>query len=239
MTALRSLLFQIAFFSATTILCFLYIPLLLLPRRWIVQAVLFWSHVVMFLLRTIVGLTWKVEGREHLPQGGFLVASKHQSAWETIVFNIIFRDPALIMKQELSRLPLWGLYAKYAGHIAIDRQGGATALRAMTAAAKEALAEGRPVVIFPQGTRVAPGASGAGVPYQPGVAALYGALNVPVLPIALNSGLFWRRSPFSKKPGCITVKFLPAVPPQQDKRQVLAALAERIEAATTALEDKV
>lgn len=239
MIALRSLLFQIAFFSATTILCFLYIPLLLLPRRWIVKAVLFWSHVVMFLLRTIVGLTWKVEGGEHLPKGGFLVASKHQSAWETIVFNIIFRDPALVMKQELSRLPLWGLYAQFAGHIAIDRKGGAAALRAMTTAARDVLAQGRPVVIFPQGTRVAPGPRGAGTPYQPGVAALYGALNVPILPVALNSGLFWQRSPFSKKPGCITVQFLPALPPQQDKRQLLADLAEKIETATAALEARV
>ena len=238
MTELRSLLFQIAFFAATTILCFLYIPLLLLPRRVVVKAVLFWSYVVMFLLRVIVGLTWKVEGGEHLPKGGFLVASKHQSAWETIIFNIIFHDPALVMKQELSRLPLWGLYAKYAGHIAIDRKGGAATLRAMTAAAKDALAKGRPVVIFPQGTRVPPGASGAGVPYQPGVAALYGALNVPVLPVALNSGLFWRRSPFSKKPGCITVQFLPSLPPHQDKRRVLADLEEKIETATAALETK-
>jgi len=239
MTALRSLLFQIAFFSATTILCFLYIPLLALPRRWVVLAVLFWSHVVMFLLRVIVGLTWKVEGSEHLPKGGFLVASKHQSAWETIVYNIIFHDPALVMKQELSRLPLWGLYAKFAGHIAIDRQGGAATLRAMTIAARNALAQQRPVVIFPQGTRVAPGARGAGVPYQPGVAALYSALNVPILPVALNSGLFWQRSPFSKKPGCITVQFLPPVPPHQDKRQVLADVAEKIETATAILETKV
>ncbi len=238
MTALRSLLFQVAFFAATTILCFLYIPLLLLPRRVVVKAVLFWSYVVMFLLRVIVGLTWKVEGGEHLPKGGFLVASKHQSAWETIVFNIVFHDPALVMKQELSRLPLWGLYAKFAGHIAIDRKGGAATLRAMTAAAKNALAEERPVVIFPQGTRVPPGARGAGVPYQPGVAALYGALNVPVLPVALNSGLFWRRSPFSKKPGCITVQFLPPLPPHQDKRRVLAELAEKIETATTVLETR-
>ena len=238
MTALRSLLFQIAFFAATIVLCLLYIPLLLLPRRWIVKAVLFWSYMVMFLLRIIVGLTWKVEGKEHRPHVPFLVASKHQSAWETIVFNIIFHDPALVMKQELARLPLWGLYAKFAGHIAIDRKGGAATLRSMTAAAKAALDEGRPVVIFPQGTRVPPGAESRDVPYQPGVAALYGALNVPVLPVALNSGLFWRRSPFSKKPGCITVQFLPPLPPQLDKRQMLTDLTKKIETATAALEAK-
>lgn len=237
MTALRSLLFQIAFFVTTAVLCLLYIPLLLLPRQGIVKAVLFWSYAVMFLLRTIVGLTWKVEGRENLPRGAFLVASKHQSAWETIVFNIIFHDPALVMKQELARLPLWGLYAKFAGHIAIDRKGGAATLRSMTVAAKAALAQGRPVVIFPQGTRVPAGIQSSNFPYQPGVAALYGALNVPVLPVALNSGLFWRRSPFSKKPGCITVQFLPPLAPHLDKRRVLAELAEKIETATAALEE--
>ena len=107
----------------------------------------------------------------------------------------------------------------------------------MTAAAKAALGEGRPVVIFPQGTRVLPGTGGKAAPYQPGVAALYGALNVPILPVALNSGLFWRRSPFGKKPGCITVRFLPPLPPQLDKRRVLTELAEKIETATAALEN--
>ena len=127
--------------------------------------------------------------------------------WHPIGEILLQEKPFIFFYSEIMTLD------KFAGHIAIDRQGGAATLRAMTIAARNALAQQRPVVIFPQGTRVAPGARGAGVPYQPGVAALYSALNVPILPVALNSGLFWQRSPFSKKPGCITVQFLPPVPP--------------------------
>ncbi|MEZ5648400.1 MAG: lysophospholipid acyltransferase family protein [Alphaproteobacteria bacterium] len=236
MTVLRSLLFQIAFYLTTTLLCLVYLPLLFLPRRWIIAGVKLWARIILFLLRALVGLDWRLEGQENLPSGPFLVAAKHQSAWETIAFNIIFHDPSIVLKQELIRIPLWGRYARLAEHIAVDRRGGATALRSMTAAAKSAFAKGRPVIIFPQGTRVPVGAAGASLPYQPGVAALYAALNVPVLPIALNSGLFWRRSPWGKKPGCITVKFLPALPPQQDKRRILHDLERIIETATAELE---
>ena len=149
---------------------------------------------------------------------------KHQSAWEAIVMPLALDDPAPMVKRELLMVPIYGWYMARAGAIAIDRKAGAAALRRIVAAARPAAAEGRPIVIFPQGTRVAPGVT---VPYQPGVFALYQALSLPLVPAALNSGLFWGRRSFMKRPGCVTLQFLEPIPPGWPRRRLMAELEER------------
>jgi 1-acyl-sn-glycerol-3-phosphate acyltransferase len=241
MTAVRALLFNLAFYGVTALLAFVYLPLLLIPGKAGTRAMMAagraWSALILWLLKVIVGLNYDVRGREHLPDGPMLVAAKHQSAWDTLMLPVLLGRPVVILKRELFWIPFYGWYAKRAGMVAIDRKGGGKALRAMLRDAKTRTVEdGRPLVIFPQGTRTAPGAK---APYQPGVAALYGELSVPCLPLALNSGLFWGRRAFTKRPGRIAVEFLPAIPPGLPKREFLARLEAAIEPATLRLENQV
>jgi len=232
MTALRSLLFN-GFFYGWTALCVIAgLPLLLGPRAGIYYLGRVWAHPIIAALALLCGLRYRVRGRENLPEGAVLIAAKHQSAWDTIIFSILLWDHSFVLKQELTRIPLFGLYLIRAGLIPVDRKGGAKALRKMVAAAKAAAALGRPIVIFPEGTRVAPEQHR---PYHPGVAALYGQLQVPVVPVALNSGMFWPRNSFWKRPGTITLEFLPPIEPGLPRRDFLARLETAIEGHSRAL----
>jgi len=232
MGTLRSLLFNIAFFGWTALLCILGIPLLFAPAGWIIVVQQFWGQGTVWLLRLLVGTDYAVSGWENLPDGPFVVAAKHQSAWDTIIFFVLLERPAYVLKKELLAIPLYGLYARRAGHIAVDRKAGAKALRALLEDSRRAVADGMVPVIFPQGTRTAPGMR---LPYQPGVAALYKGLDLPVVPVALNSGLFWGRRAFRKRPGTIRLEFLPAIPPGKDRAGFMAELEGAIEQATDRL----
>jgi 1-acyl-sn-glycerol-3-phosphate acyltransferase len=209
------------------------LPLLLAPRRWVMGFGRLWAKIVLFLLRAIVGLDGEVRGRERLPAGPSIIAMKHQSAWDALILPIVLGDPAVVIKRELLFVPFYGWYAVRAGSIAIDRKAGGAALRRIVAAARRVTAEGRSVVIFPEGTRTAPGQR---LTYQPGVAALYQALHLPLVPAAVNSGLYWGRRSFVKRPGRITLEFLEPIPPGLSRRQLMPELEKRIEAATSALE---
>jgi len=233
MRRVRSLAFNVVFFLVTALLGAIALPLLLAPRPWVMRFGRFWARCVLALLRAIVGLDGEIRGLDKLPPGPCLIAMKHQSAWDTLILPVVLGDPAVVLKRELLRVPFYGWYAARAGSIAIDRGGGAAALRRMVAAARQAVADGRPVVIFPEGTRTAPGHRLA---YQPGVAALYQALAVPLVPAAVNSGLFWGRRSFVKHPGRITLAFLDPIPPGLSRRQLMPELETRIETATAALE---
>lgn len=232
MIFLRSLAFQTLFYAWTLLCAVLGVPFMLTPRLWMMRFGTEWSRVTLWLLRVTVGLTHEIRGREHLPAGAALIAIKHQSAWDTFAVPILFPLAAMVIKRELGYVPFYGWYALKAGMIPIDRKGGAKALRGMVDACKERLAQGRSIQIFPEGTR---SAVGANVRYQPGVAALYSALDVPVVPVAVNSGLFWKRRAFTKRPGTIIVEILPAIAPGADRRAMLAELQERIEQATARL----
>jgi 1-acyl-sn-glycerol-3-phosphate acyltransferase len=229
----RALAFNLAFVTWTAIVGAIGLPLLAAPRRTVMHFGRFWSDGVLLLLRAIAGLDFCIVGRDRIPAGGCIVAMKHQSAWDAIALPLVLDDPAAVVKRELLALPFYGWYMARAGSIAIDRKAGAAALRRMLAAARQAAAAGRPVVIFPQGTRVAPGRS---APYQPGVYALYQALSLPLVPAAVNSGLFWGRRSFVKQPGHITLEFLEPIPPGWPRRRLMAELEDRIESATAALE---
>jgi 1-acyl-sn-glycerol-3-phosphate acyltransferase len=235
MSWLRAVAFNAAFIAVTMLLGVAGLPLLLAPRRWVMQFGRFWAWCVLRLLGAIVGLDGEIRGAERLPAGPAIIAMKHQSAWDALILPVELGDPAVVIKRELLFVPFYGWYAARAGSILIDRKGGAAALRRMVAAAGRAAAAGRKVVIFPQGTRTAPGRHLA---YQPGVAALYQALALPVVPAAVNSGLFWGRRSFIKRRGRITLEFLEAIPPGLPRRRFMAELEARIETATAALESE-
>jgi 1-acyl-sn-glycerol-3-phosphate acyltransferase len=230
---LRSAVYHLAFTAWTLFLCIVYLPLLLAPRRTVQRGAALWLDGALWLQAQVLGLTFAVEGREHLPDGAAILAVKHQSAWETLVFHRLVGDPAFILKKELLSLPFIGWYLVKTGQVPIDRKAGVRALRIMVEGARTALAEGRKVVVFPEGHRQPPGATGT---YQSGIAMLYAAVAAPVIPVAVNSGLFWSRNAFLRRPGMITLQFLPALPPGLDRKSFMEALQTRIETATRALE---
>ena len=218
MTWLRSLAFQAAFYAWTGGLGLLTLPVLLLPRPAVLGVARLWIDGIFWLLAGIVGLTYEVRGREHRVPGRAIYAIKHQSAWDTLVL-----------------MPLVGWYLLRLGMIPIDRRAGAGALRRMVRMARTRVAQGRNVVVFPEGTRTAPGEA---PPYRPGVAALYAALELPVVPVALNSGLYWARRAFAKRPGRIVVAMLPPIPPGLDRGPFMNRLRESIETQAARLRDE-
>jgi 1-acyl-sn-glycerol-3-phosphate acyltransferase len=238
MSFIRTLAFNIVFWVGTVVFGVAGLPFLLTPRRTAMRFGRFWAQAVLFALKHIVRLDGEVRGRENIPTGGCLIAMKHQSAWDTLMLPPLLGDPAAVIKRELQYVPFYGWYATRAGSIFIDRKGGTGALRRMVADAKRAIAAGRPVVIFPQGTRTAPGAPVTDAPYQPGIAALYRELGVPLVPVAVNSGMFWGRRAFTKRSGRIIAEFLPPIPPGLPRREVMMMLETRIETATASLEQE-
>jgi 1-acyl-sn-glycerol-3-phosphate acyltransferase len=232
MTALRALLFNAIFWVWTVSLAVLYLLLLPLPWRALYASVAWWARSMMWTLDAVVGLKWEKRGANHLPQGACIVAAKHQSAWDTVSVPLWFDYPSVVLKRELFQIPIWGWHARRCGMIAVDRGAGASALKRMVAEARQRAGEGRKIVIFPQGTRTAPGTKRA---YLPGVAALYDKLGLPVAPVALNSGMFWGRRAFMKRPGRIVVEFLEPIPPGLGRREFMAELERRIEEASDRL----
>lgn len=230
---LRSALFNTLFFSWNAFVLALSMPLALVPREAMRRSAQRLTRGTLFLLRHIIRLDYEVRGDLALLQQPVIVACKHQSAWDTFIFYLLARDPAYVMKKELMLIPIYGWLARKQRMIPIDRKAGAAALRALLRAAEAALAERRQIIIFPQGTRVAPGAA---APYQPGVAALYARLGCPVVPVALNSGCFWPRRSFIKHPGRIVLELLEPIPPGMAKAAFLAELERRVETATARLE---
>jgi 1-acyl-sn-glycerol-3-phosphate acyltransferase len=229
---LRSLAFNLAFWLWTAVMVLAAAPALLRPRQAMTRVARFWERGVLWLLARLVGLGHEVRGRERLPSGSAIYAFKHQSAWDTLMIHLLLPEAAIALKRELTLIPLFGQYLMHAGMIKIDRGHGTKALRSLIEGARAAIARGSPVVIFPEGTRVAPGAKGT---YHPGVAALYTQLGLPVVPVALNSGLFWRRRGFLKRPGRAVVEFLEPIPPGLDRRAFMIELERRLEGAVAAL----
>lgn len=233
---LRSLLFNLAFYIWTVAMVLLFLPALILPYQVTVWGQRQWARGVNLLMRWIAGIDVEIRGREHLPAGGCIVAAKHQSAWDTLIWHAALDDPAIVLKQELLWIPIYGLMCLKTRMIAVNRSKGAAALKSMVQQARRVIADRRPIVIFPQGTRTAPGATVEDVPYQPGVSALYRALDVPVVPVALNSGLFWPRRSFRRWRGTIVMEFLPPIESGLNRRAFQSSLEQRIEEATARLE---
>ena len=209
----------------------LYTPLLLLPERFIWPACMVWFRSSLFLHRAITGTREDLRGLERIPPGGLIIASKHQSAWETLRLALLVPRPTFIVKRELLFVPLFGWYLWKLGMIPVARGKGSVAIDSMIAAATKRIAEGRQIIIFPEGTRRTPGAPPA---YRRGPTRLYEALGVACLPIALNSGLFWpRRAPHRR--GTILLACLELIPPGLDPETFAETLETRIETATAGL----
>lgn len=232
---LRSLAFNAGWYLGTAAIAIVGLPLLLAPRRWVVAWARLWIVFVLWWLRVTVGLTHRIVGRENLPAGPAILASKHQSSWETLSFTLLFDDIAIVLKRELLFIPVVGWAMARAGNIAVTRGDGASALRGLVKQAKAAIADGRSIVIFPEGTRVPPGDI---KPYQVGTAALYRQLGVPVVPIALNSGLFWGRRKWIKRPGVLTLEILPPIQPGLSRDAFMKILQDKIEGATARLVER-
>ena len=204
MVYLRSLIFNILFYGTTVVMAILVLPALLLPAPVIRAAARLWGWVTVQALR----------------------AAKHQSAWETVVLALLLHTPVFVLKRELLRLPLLGWYFSKAGCIAVDRSAGMRALRKLRDDAVTAASGGRSILIFPQGTRVAPGVEHR---YEIGVFALYEATGLPVVPVALNSGHVWGRNSWLKRPGRIDVEFLAPIEPGLSRRDFMERLETAIE----------
>lgn len=232
MILLRAVLFNIAFFGLTAVVTLIALPLLIAPRQGIMAVARLWARAVIGLLRVIVGARLEVRGLQHIPPGPVVIAAKHQSAFDTIVWLTLLPDTAYVLKKELLSIPLYGWHARKMGMIPVDRTGGGPALRAMLRGAQAALAEGRQVVIFPEGTRTAPGQR---IPYQPGVVAIAGLGMAPVIPVATDSGRVWGRRAVLKRPGVIRISVLPPLPPGLPRARLLTELAAGIETETDRL----
>ena len=229
---MRAFLFNVLFYVTTVLFLGLGSPLLFGPRSWAMWALALHARTELWLLKTIVGTGLEVRGKEKLPKGACLVASKHQSAWETFALIPLFRDPAYLMKRELFWIPFHGWFSYKFKMIPVDRDKGPAALRRMLAEAKTRAAAGREIIIFPEGTRRAPGAP---PDYKTGVFLLYEALGIPCVPVALNSGVFWPRRSLKRYPGTIIVEFLDPIPPGLSKREFLPRLQATIETASNRL----
>jgi len=228
----RSLLFGVAFYASLAVHAVAALPTLLLPRRFVLIFIRSYARSTLWLLRVICGITVEWRGFDKIPSGACIVACKHQSAWETISLYAVMGDPAYILKRELMWLPFYGWYARKARLIPVDRSAGMAALSRMAAIAQRELARGRQIVIFPEGTRRAPGAE---PDYKPGVAFLYGRAGVPCVPMALNSGLFWPRRSLERVPGTIVVEALEPIPPGLDRQTFMTRLESTLEQATARL----
>lgn len=219
----RSVLFLAALLLITppyAIFALLMLPLPPLARWRMVSG---WSRPVMWLTRVLLGMHYRVEGLEHLPRTPAVIVSKHQSAWETIAFQLIFPPHVHVLKRELLWIPFFGWGLALMSPIAIDRSRGTHAAKRLLGFGRKRVAQGFWILIFPEGTRMAPGHRGR---YHVGAAWLASRLGVPVVPVAHNAGMFWGKNAFIKRPGTITVQIGAPIDPCGLTPDALNAKAE-------------
>lgn len=236
MIVLRSALFNIFFFGVTFVLTLPATALRFTAPQHVLPMVRFWSRLTVGAARVICGIQVKVTGLEHVPPGGALIASAHQSAFDTFVWFTLLPDCCYVLKKELLRIPLFGPLILTARQIPVDRDAGASALRGLVRAGVAALERGQQVIIFPEGTRSEPGSLG---PLQPGIAALAARAGVPVVPVATDSGRCWSRKAFFKRPGTITIAIGEPLPASLPREAMMRLLRERLGALTSAPEGEV
>ena len=226
MTLLRSLLYAAIFYPATVLWVLVGVVATLLGQRATLAVVLSWVEFHHWLVTSVLGILVRVEGE--VPAGQHLIAVKHQSMLETMEMVRLTNLPVIVLKKELADIPLFGWMTRCYGVIAVERTAGAKALRALVEEGRAAIATGRPVIIYPEGTRVRVGQA---PPLKSGFAALYRALGLPVVPVSVNSGRLWGRG-FLHHSGTVTLKVGETIPAELDRKQVEA----RVHAAINALE---
>lgn len=232
MIYLRSIAFNVLFYLSTAVWLMIGLPTFFMPYRAIIRVAQAWGRTNLVLLRVVAGIDYEIRGREKIPAGALIVASKHQSAWETFALLPLFDNPVYILKRELQWIPIFGWLTIKGRMVPVNRGARAQALAAMTERARTELADKRQLIIFPEGTRRP---AGAEPKYKYGVAHLYAAEGVPCLPVALNSGLFWARRSILRRPGTVVVEILDPIPPGLHKEEFFERLQNAIEPATARL----
>lgn len=233
---IRQILFNIAFYGLMSVMCFPLIPVMLLPRRKFLKVLTFCFRILHWSEKYILGLDFEVRGKENIPaSGAYLVAAKHYSAYETLKLHLLFDDPAIVMKKELKLIPIWGWLALKSDMIFVDRQSRDTAMKSIIEGTQHAKEQGRSIIIFPQGTRVSIEDTVEDKPYKNGIIRMYKGSNLPIVPLAMNSGVFWKRNAFFKYPGKVVFEFLPPIPAGRDTTEVMAELKDKLETVSTKL----
>ena len=232
MTTIRSLLFVVWLYLSMALFAVGLSPALLMPYRQAMWVIRGWSRFCLFGLRWIAGVKVEFRGLEHMPVGAGLIAGKHQSMLDVIAPFAVLPDNCFIMKKELTPLPFFGWFALKTKMIAVDRSAHSKALKDMVRQARARHAEGRQILIFPEGTRAPVGAP---ADYKPGIAALYRDLDSPCTPMATNSGVHWPAHGFRRYRGTVVYEFLPAIPAGLKRAEFMSQLEERIEGASGAL----
>lgn len=229
MLQIRSLAFNLVFYVSLVVQMILWTPYYFLSprhRAWFVPK--FWARSSLWLQEKIAGTKSEITGMENLPEGSFILAPKHQSFWDAIAFFPYLRDPLYILKRELMWIPFFGWYIKKMNMIPVNRGKRSAALKAVVVATRKEMQNDRQLIIYPEGTRRAPGDEPA---YKWGIAELYSALNLPVVPVAHVAGLYWPRRKFLRHPGTIKARFLEPIPAGLDKEEFMRRLIAETEAA--------
>lgn len=238
MTFLRSCLFNLWFYLGTTVVALCTMPPILARRMgllrpgWGFGYVHGWTHFVLWGLRALAGTRWEVRGREHIPKdGAALIVSMHQSAFDTMVWFVLVPQATYVLKRELLRIPCVGGMLIELGLIPVDREAGAAAIRSLLKETDRAVAEGRQIVIFPEGTRVPPGER---APLHPGFAAIASRSGLPIIPVTTDSGHCWGRKAFNKRSGVIHIDVHPPMPAGLSRPEMTARLDALFAEATRA-----
>lgn len=230
---LRSALFNLLFYLVTISILIIGLPFLLLPQKWTMTFVYKAQALsCLWLLKHVANIDSEIRGLENLRPGPVIIAAKHQSVWETFALAPYLNYPIVILKHELMWIPLLGWYALKFGHIPVKRGKGRETMKRLAISARKQLKGRKELLIFPEGTRKTPGAPPA---YKTGIYRLYHELNVPVIPVALNSGLYWPRRSFRRYPGTVIAHFLPAIEPGLSREEFMTKLEAQIETASEQL----
>ena len=227
MIYIRSLLFNILGYGVLVFGCILTSVVGVFSRR---TTVVIWNYALIplfvWLLKVVAGIEIEIRGRQYMKQSGVLYAGKHESAMETYCLSAYLKKIVFVLKKELTYIPIFGWAQYFYGMIPVDRSAGGAAMKNMLKEAKQRVAAGRPIIIFPEGTRVKPGTVNG---YKPGLLFIAQSLKLPVVPVALNTGLFWRKKSFLRYPGKVIIEFMEPMPEIADKKEFMAELEKRIE----------
>ena len=229
---LRASAFNLCFYIISTLFCIILLPVLLVPHKLMMKIIHLYLHINFFLEKYILGLTYEIRGAKNLPQDPpYIVAAKHQSTYETLKLHFLFKNPAPVLKKELLNIPLWGKYLEKSDVIAIDRSSPKAAIKSIKESALRVTAQKRPIIIFPQGTRVSPGTGTDEKPYKMGVTRIQNITNLPIIPMATNAGVYYPKGKWCRKPGCVIFEFLPAIEPSKDRpaKQTLKQIEDVVE----------
>lgn len=234
---IRATLFNITFYTITAIACIACLPALAFKRDGTFKVIKTYLAYVYAIEKYVLGLDYEIRGLEHLPKNGsFIVAAKHQSPYETLKLHRLFDDPAIVLKKELLDIPLWGKFLSRINPIAIDRSQKKEAMKQIIEGAQTVKKQGRVIVIFPQGTRVYPWETPENKPYRAGAARIQMETQMPIIPLALNTGLYWARKGWLKYPGKVIFEFKPALSNFETVQDGVEKIQQAVESATQKLE---